>query len=97
MEPSTPVVGAVFDAGRDRVDATFGPTNSGRNGAFHQLDVRIDKKWIRQSFTVNLYLDIQNIYNRANPEQPSYNFNFRQVSFQQSLPLFPILGLRVDL
>ena len=42
--------------------------NSDRDGAFHQLDLRIDKRWVYQSWMLNVYLDIQNVYNRANPE-----------------------------
>ena len=94
--PRTPVVGAFYDASADRYDPVFGPVNAARNGAFHQLDLRIDKTWISRYYKVAVYLDIQNVYNRANPEQPSYNFNFRRTGVQQSLPLFPILGSRID-
>ena len=37
--------------------------NSQRLAAFHQLDVRIDKTWFYTRWSVNLYLDIQNLYN----------------------------------
>jgi len=39
--------------------------NSQRTGAFHQLDVRVDKKWFFKKWSLNVYLDIQNIYGFA--------------------------------
>jgi outer membrane receptor for ferrienterochelin and colicin len=30
---------------------------------FHQLDLRVDKEWFLSRFTINVYLDIQNVYN----------------------------------
>lgn len=37
--------------------------NTLRFGAFHQLDVRADKVWYFTKWSLNLYLDIQNLYN----------------------------------
>ncbi|MEM0996861.1 MAG: TonB-dependent receptor [Bacteroidota bacterium] len=41
----------------------YGLLNTLRTEAAHQLDVRIDKKWFFQKWSLNLYLDIQNAYN----------------------------------
>ena len=47
--------------------------NSARNAerfpAFHQLDIRVDKKFPFKKWAVNLYLDIQNAYNFKAKEQ----------------------------
>jgi hypothetical protein len=37
--------------------------NSRRISAFHQLDIRIDKKYYFKKWSLNLYLDVQNAYN----------------------------------
>jgi hypothetical protein len=37
--------------------------NSLRIAAYNQLDVRVDKKWFLPKFSINLYLDIQNLLN----------------------------------
>jgi len=37
--------------------------NQSRFEPFHQLDVRVDKEWFLSRITINLYADIQNIYN----------------------------------
>lgn len=36
--------------------------NTQRAGVFHQLDVRVDKKWYNKRWTLDLYFDIQNAY-----------------------------------
>ena len=39
--------------------------NSLRNPSFHQLDIRVDKKYYFKKWTLNVYLDIENIYNKV--------------------------------
>ena len=94
--PETPVIGAVYNASRDQYEPTYGAVNTGRTGMFHQLDVRVDKSWIYDSWKLTAYLDIQNIYSRANPEGVEYNFDFSQSKTSRGLPLLPILGVRGD-
>ena len=43
--------------------------NSQRVPAFHQLDIRVDKVWYFKKWSLNLYLDIQNLYNFQAQEQ----------------------------
>ena len=92
--PRTPVVGSVYNADDDVYDPVFGEVNSARNAPFHQLDLRVDKRWIYQKWMLSVYLDIQNVYNRANPEGLQYNFDYSQSRPQQGLPILPILGIR---
>lgn len=37
--------------------------NEKRNPIFHSLDIRVDKKWYFKKWSLNTYLDIQNVYN----------------------------------
>ena len=94
--PMTPVTGSVYNASSDRYDPVFGAVNSDRNPPFHQLDLRSDKRWIYRTWILNAYLDIQNLYNRANPEGLQYNFDFSDSAVQQGLPLITIFGLRAE-
>lgn len=41
----------------------YSQLNAERGGAFHQLDLRIDKNFFFNKWSLMLYLDIQNIYN----------------------------------
>lgn len=45
--------------------------NSKRVSVYHQLDVRVDKKWYFKKWTLDVFLDIQNFYNRATQTKPA--------------------------
>jgi TonB family protein len=95
--PITPVGGSVYNASLDRYQPTYGAINSARLPMFHQLDVRVDKRWVFPRWMFNLYLDIQNIYNRPNVEDFDYNFDFSRSNPQQGLPILPILGMKAEI
>ncbi|MAB74143.1 MAG: ferric aerobactin receptor, partial [Flavobacteriales bacterium] len=40
-----------------------------RNGAFHQVDLRIDRKWFFDNWSLDVFADLQNI-TAAAPPQP---------------------------
>jgi 2-hydroxychromene-2-carboxylate isomerase len=40
----------------------YSKLNTERESAFHQLNVRVDKKIFLEKFSLNFYLDIQNLY-----------------------------------
>jgi len=63
---------------------------------FHQLDIRVDKRWKFKSWQLSAYLDAQNVYNHANSEAIAYNFNYTGRQFVSGLPILPSLGLRAD-
>lgn len=44
--------------------------NTLREQTAHQLDIRIDKKWFLKRININVYLDIQNIYNQQTKKYP---------------------------
>ena len=60
------------------------------------LDVRLDRRWYLKRTTVAAYVDIQNVYNRANVEAFVYSDDYRSVISSVGLPIFPSLGVRVD-
>jgi TonB family protein len=90
----TPVRAAVYDSDADSYSSIAGPVNSGRVDAFHQLDIRIDKRWIYQSWMLNAYLDIQNVYSQRNVSSIEYNYDYSKKVPQIGLPIVPVLGLR---
>ncbi len=92
--PTTPVVGAVYDSDADVYTPLRGPEGSARLGPFHQLDVRVDKHWLFDTWKLSAYLDVQNIYNHENPEAVSYNFNYSRSGVTAGLPLIPSFGLK---
>jgi len=44
--------------------------NQKRNPTAHSMDIRLDKKWYFKKWSINAYLDIQNIYNFKAKTQP---------------------------
>ncbi len=58
-------------AGRGLPD--YDRLNEQRLSNFQQLDVRVDKIWYFKKWTLNLYLDIQNLYNFQAQEQDILN------------------------
>ncbi len=94
--PTTPVIGATFNAGTDQYDPIYGRVNSARNPLFHQFDLRLDKRWIYQNWMLNAYLDIQNVYDSKNPQGLRYNFDYTESRTDQGMPIVTILGLRAE-
>lgn len=48
----------------------FSQLNSKRLDPYHQLDIRVDKKWFFNQWNLDVYLDIQNVYNFQTTLQP---------------------------
>ena len=90
----TPVIGATYDVTEDDYLPAYGETNSVRVDAFHQLDVRVDKTWVFDKWTLNLYLDVQNAYNRGNVEAMGYNYDYSKQTPTTGLPIVPSFGIR---
>lgn len=44
--------------------------NASRTDAFHQLDLRIDKKYYYKKWSFNFFLDVQNVYNQVTEFAP---------------------------
>lgn len=57
--------------------------NSQRINAFHQLDVRVDKRWFFSKWSLNLFLEVLNIYNNVTPTKPTLDV----VRDSQGLPI----------
>lgn len=92
--PTTPVVGAAFDADNDTYVPSRGPIYSERQQAFFQIDARVDKKWILDTEIWAIYLDIQNVLNTKNPEQLRYSYDYSQKEAVTGLPILPALGIK---
>jgi len=44
--------------------------NSERIQPFYQLDIRVDKKWFFSRWSLDAYLDIQNVFSTSTPLKP---------------------------
>jgi TonB family protein len=94
--PTTPLAHAydVYHADRNRYDETYGPYFSGRTSGFHQLDMRLDKSWRFESWTLNTYLDVQNLYNAKNAEFVFDDYRGRKEYEVPGIPILPVVGVK---
>ncbi len=92
--PYYPIVGATYDADRDAHIPTYAARPS-RLPAFHRLDLRLDRTFRYETWMLEVFLDIQNVYNAQNPESPRYSYDYRIRTPGVSLPILPTFGFRM--
>jgi TonB family protein len=96
--PYTPSAYGFYDANSGvYLPLTSFPPNNSRLPLFHQLDIRVDKTWKFSHWQFGVYADVQNVYNAANVEGVSYNFNYVKQSYVTGLPFLPSIGMRGEL
>lgn len=94
--PRTPVRGSFkvnFDGFYQPIP---GAHNSERIPAFYQLDVRIEKGFVLGRTKASVFLDVQNVTNRRNPEELVYSADYQQKSTISGLPTLAVAGARLD-
>jgi TonB family protein len=92
--PTTPVTGAVRDDVNDVFVPLYAAVNSVRLPSFNQLDIRVDKNFVFERWTLDVYLDLTNAYNNPAVEGIAYNYNYSQSAYFEGLPILPILGAK---
>jgi hypothetical protein len=70
--------------------------NSERIDANHSLDVRIDRRWSFGNWTLDTYIDIQNIYNRKPVDVPQYNTRTGIAGQDASIGILPSIGVSAE-
>ena len=70
-----------------------GRLGKGITQTFHQLDLRVERTWTRDSWRFSVYLDVQNVYNAENPELLLNDYRFRKQAAVRGLPILPTLGV----
>jgi hypothetical protein len=92
--PTTPVLGGVFDADNDVYIPQRGVLYSERLEPFFQLDLRVDKRFVTDRMIWSVYLELLNATNRANPEAIRYSYDYRVSEKVRGLPVVPLLGVK---
>jgi len=92
--PETPITGGTFDANDGGFNPLRGDFRSGRRSLFHQLDVRGEKTWLFNTWSISAYLDVQNLYNAENPEATQFDYRFRDTAPVRGVPILPTLGIK---
>jgi TonB family protein len=92
--PGTKVIGSTFQADCGCYDAVTTGARTVRIPTFMQLDVRAEKRWLFERWSIGVYLDIINVTNRKNSEGTDYDYRYRESVPVTGFPFFPNLGVR---
>lgn len=94
--PITPVVHTadLYSVDGDSYGRQNGMRRSARDPDFNQLDIRIDKIFVFDKWKLDLFLDVQNVYNQKNVEGYFYDYRFRQAFEVPGIPFLPVLGVK---
>jgi outer membrane receptor protein involved in Fe transport len=94
--PRTPIVGSFFDARDGAYQPIFGEQNGTRLPAFLELDARLDRALTVGRVTATLFLDVQNVTARRNPEEVVYTQDFTSSGYLTGTPLLALVGVRIE-
>lgn len=70
--------------------------NSERLPDTHSLDIRIDRRWNFNNWSLITYLDIQNIYNRKNVSSNRWNSRTMSIDNESAIGILPSIGVSVE-
>ncbi len=70
--------------------------NSDRMKPNHSLDLRVDRRWFFDKWTLITYLDIQNIYNRKNSTTIRWDSRAQKIDDESSIGILPSIGVSLE-
>jgi len=83
-----------FNSDGTQTAATY---NSMRLESYHALDVRVDRRWFFDRWSLVAYLDIQNVYNNKYSGPPRWDERTQQVTTDQSaIGILPSIGVSAE-
>ena len=92
--PYTPVVNRRYELTSRTFIPVYGKRSSERLPPFFSADVRIDKDYVYEKWTLTTYLDLQNATNRQNIEVIGWTYDFAEEEPTTGLPVLPAFGFR---
>ena len=63
---------------------------------FHQTDFRVDKRFDLGNFSLDAYIDIQNIFNTKNISGGRWDFRTQSVVYNKSFGILPSIGIQFE-
>ena len=93
-------VETLYDVDNDQYIPLYkGSVNDDRLAARHQLDLRIDRMWLFDTWVLSLYLDVRNVLRQKIYIDQSYNKDYTESENEESLESvipFVFLGMKID-
>jgi len=97
-EPYTDILGSIYNSDNGTYIPLYNSDkkNQKRSPPFHQLDLRLDKKWVFNTWILHTYLDVQSVYYHANPVGVVYNYDYTEQGYLKMLPILPSIGIKAE-
>ena len=92
--PYTPVVNRVYDMESRTFLPVYGERSSARIPAFTSIDIRIDKTYTFEKWSLETYLDIQNATFSQNIEVIGWTYDYGDLDPVLSNPPLPVFGFK---
>ncbi|MCB2211347.1 TonB-dependent receptor [bacterium] len=70
--------------------------NTERTGINHSLDVRVDRRWFFDSWTLIAYVDVQNVYQNPYERAPRWDERENRAIVDESIGLLPTIGVSAE-
>ncbi len=70
--------------------------NTERTPVNHSLDIRVDRRWYFDNWTLISYLDVQNVYDNPFQGAPRWDERTRQAVQDESIGILPSIGVSVE-
>jgi hypothetical protein len=67
-----------------------------RLSASHSLDLRIDRRWMFEGWSMITYIDVQNVYNKKNVSNISWNYYERKSEMSSGIGILPSIGIDIE-
>jgi len=84
--PRTPVEDAIFYADWSMFIPTYGELYSARGLPYHQLDLRLDKRFRKKNHLVDIYIDVTNVYAATASDWELYSYDYRETASFTGIP-----------
>ncbi len=90
--PYTPIIGRVYDPITEQYFAIEGERMSERMPASHKLDLRFDKRFNFENWSITTYMDLENVYNQRNVIGYDWNYDYSRRMTEVSWGIMPVGG-----
>ncbi len=62
----------------------------------HSLDLRVDRRWNFDNWTLIAYIDVQNVYNNKNVNSVKWDYKKMQIDKQADIGILPSIGISLE-
>jgi hypothetical protein len=70
--------------------------NSERLDPNHSVDIRVDRRWFFDNYTIIGYIDVQNAYGFQFNEPPQWNYRENRPEDQEGIGVLPSIGISLE-